>query len=510
MKIFLFTACLFLCICYPYRSDAQPMQDTLGITKQLRDQGKIKKAVGLLKIYQSHHPEDLNAEWLLAQTTYWAKKFNKSRLLYEDAIKSHPDNLYLQLDYANMLVEIGKYKKAKPILDRYLAYDPSNSQALLAMAKMSYWKGDYKEAAGEVKKVVQNNPDNKAAAALLTEIVLAESPWINLGASYVSDNQPLQSISPIVESGIYLDALSTLRFKFQGPIFKQKKGKITNALWLQAGNAFYFWKAGLKINVDAGVLKYSYKNTTTWTANLELEKTFARHLILWAQVERKPYFATGSSVDTMINENHYAAAIGWNNTNSWNGQIALHIDHFLADKNTLHALSVWMFAPPLNASVFTFRLGYGYSFSSAKENRFVPEEPDADVIANYDSTQDIKGIYDPYFTPDDQRIHSFLVAIGIRPVNGFDIGISGNLGFYATAEIPYFYLDKDKSGQVVVVKAFSRETYFPFSIKACASVQVSRKISIRLDYGYSSTYFYNSHYAGLGLKIYFWNAKKRN
>ncbi|MFH1296786.1 MAG: tetratricopeptide repeat protein, partial [Bacteroidota bacterium] len=412
------------------------------------------------------------------------------------------------LDYAKMLVDIGKYEKAMPYLQNFLVYYQGNTEVQLALAKMDFWKGKYKKAENNASELMTADPANTEAASLRDEILMAKSPWIGMTGSYYTDNQPLQTISPVLESSIWLHPLSTLRFSVRSPFFSQG-GTYTNALWVQAGNSAFIWKGNWKITTDVGVLKYPYKNTTTWTGNLELEKRSFRYLIISAQAERKPYFYTVSSIDTVINENHLAAAISWDNFNSWNGQASFNLDYFLADKNAVYAFSIWGFAPPLKASVFDFRLGYGFSYSTADENHFEPVGKKADIIANYDSTIGIKGIYYPYFTPDRQSIHSVLVAIGIHPVKGFDIGASGNLGFFATAKIPYFYLDTNGAGGYVIKKDFSKKRYFPFTVSAFASVQLSKKISLRADYRYNSTYFYTEHYVGLQLKIHLWNAKKR-
>ena len=69
------------------------------MAKRLRNTNKFNTAFRLLKKYQSHHKNDLNATWLCAQTAYWMKHYNKSKYYYEYAMHSHPDNYYLLLDY---------------------------------------------------------------------------------------------------------------------------------------------------------------------------------------------------------------------------------------------------------------------------------------------------------------------------------------------------------------------------------------------------------------------------
>ena len=492
---------------------AQPVIDTLEQVKALRDQGNLKAALKLLEPYNAAHPKDLNSSWLYAQTAYWSKHNKLSQEVYESAIGYNPENLYLQVDYANMLVNIGKYDKAMPYLENFLIYYPGNTQVELTLAKVAFWKGNYKEAMMKTEELVKrdsgiSDQKTREAISLLDEILLAKSPWIGITGSYYTDNQPLQTISPVLESNIWLHPLSTLRFSVRSPFFSQGD-TITNALWLQAGNDMFISYGNWNVITDVGFLKYPYKNTTTWTANFELKKRSYRHLVTIFQAERKPYFSTGSSIDTVILEYHVAETVSWDNFDSWNGQISYNWDYFLTDYNSIYAFGAWGLAPPIKVSVFDFRLGYGFSYSTSNKNNFVYEGNKAEIIANYDPDVGIKGIYYPYFTPKQQMINSALLSIGIHPAKGFDIGITGNVGFYATAQIPYFYPDTNGAGGYVIKKDFSKERYIPYTISAFASVQLSKKVSIRADYRYNSTFFYTEHYAGLKLKIHLWNAKKR-
>jgi len=486
----------------------QSSPDTLELAKELRNAGNLKAALALLELYHAAHPTHLNASWLYAQTAYWAKQKKLARKIYELTIWYHPENLYLQVDYANMLVAIGKYQLALPYLKNFLLLYPNNVEVLQTLTRISYYKGDYKKALNEALILEDMDPGNHETTTLLDEIQLAKSPWIGIRANYFSDNQPLQTISPTLESNIWLHPLSTLRFSVKTPFFSQG-GTYTNAIWLQAGNSSFIWYGNWRVTVDAGVLKYPYKNTTTWTGNFELEKRSYRHLLTIFQAERKPYFNTGSSTDTVVNEYHVAETIRWDNYNSWSGEISYNWDYFLTDYNSIYAIAGWGLTPPLKASVFDFRLGYGISYSTSTDDNFQPIEKKSDIIANYDPAVGIEGIYYPYFTPNHQFINSALLAIGIHPVKGIDIGISGNLGFFAKAQIPYLFLDTNQYGQFVIKKDFSNERYFPYTISAYASFQLSKKVSLRADYRFNSTYFYSEHYAGLQLKINIWNEKKR-
>jgi tetratricopeptide (TPR) repeat protein len=488
-------------------SHSQTVSDTLNIAKQLRAKGKIHKAFFLLKKTYANHPDDLNVVWLTAQTAFWANRIGKSKQLYEKAIESNPKNLYLQLDYAKTLVNCGEFEKAGHLLKVYLDYDSTNSQALTALARIFFWRCRYQDASLLVTKALKQDPKYQEAFSLYKEIVLARSPYLRFSAGYGTDDQPMQTASIILGGGLYFNALSALRFTFQAP-FMIRDGKTANTFIFQAGNTSFISKANLNISLDAGVMRFPYKSNYTWTGNLSIDKIFLQHLVLSVYAQKNPYFATRSSVDTMVIQNHLAGSVGWNGQNSWNGKAALEASTYPMDHNLIYTGYAWLFGPPVKFSVFQFRFGYGYNYSNSKKNRFVSEKSLSEIISNYNANAKITGIYNPYYTPKDQQIHSFLLTITGHLLKWLEFSINANAGFYATTQAPYLYLDKDETNNTIFKTGFATTSFFPLTVQLQALMKVSERIHLQAEYTYMSTYFYTSHYAGIGLNIRFPNEKK--
>lgn len=489
----------------PFMTVARPGPDTLDIAKRLRSEGKLNQALKILAPYHQAHPTDLNPAWILAQTAFWAKRYGLARETYELAIWYHPENLYLQVDYANMLVDLGKYEMAELYLENFLKYFPGNSDVLRTLAKIQFWRGNYRQAENMIGAVDSASPE---ISPLQRDILLAKSPAIGLSCSYFTDDQPLNTIYPLLESEVWLHPLATLHLRAGFPFFSTSGGH-SGALWISMGDRARISRGNWQIDLEGGLIRFPSGNATSWTGRLSLEKKSFRHLVTSFLVERKPYFSTAGSVDTTILEYHLAASAGWNDENTWNGQVSLNLDRFPAGRNTVHNLGAWLFAPPLKLHIFDFRFGYGFSYASSLVNFFVPDGTLAEIIASYDPSSGVKGIYYPYFTPDDQYINSALLNIGIHPSGWLDLGIGGNLGFYATAEIPYLYLDTNGNGALIIKKGYSRETFFPFTLNASALFRLSDRISFRAEYSFSRTWFYSQHAAGLHLAIHLWNEKRR-
>jgi tetratricopeptide (TPR) repeat protein len=483
-------------------SHSQSVSDTLNLAKQLRGEGKIQQSYSLLKKAYAHHPDELNVAWLTAQTAFWANRIGKSGKLYEKAVQSNPKNLYLQLDYAKMLVNTGNFKKAVPLLDNYLAYDSANAQALTALSRIFFWRCRYTEADRLVTKALKSDPKYPEASSLYKEIVLARAPYLKIGAGYGSDDQPMQTLSTVVEAGFYLHALSALHFTFQAPVFI-RDGKTANAFIFQAGNISFISRANLTIGLDAGVVKFPDNNHYALTVNLDIDKIILRHLVLSVSAQRNPYFSTRSSIDSVVIQNHLSGSIGWNNRNSWNGEMGVDAFTYPFDHNLTYSGYAWVFGPPMKFSVFRLQLGYGYNYSNSKKSRYGPEKSLPDILSGYDANSKIEGVYNPYFTPNDQQVHSLLLAFTCHPLKWMDLSLNANAGFYATTQVPYLYLDKDATDSTILRTGFAPAGFNPITVRLQALMKLSDVVHLQVDYSFMSTYFYSSHYAGVGLNIRF-------
>ena len=488
-----------------YRNYLPTAADTLNKVKQLKD-NKAPKAYRLLKRYYKNHSADFNTTWLYAQVAYLNKHFKKSKKLYKKAIAEQAGNYYLKLDYANTLVNIADYNEALPLLNTYHSYDSTNIKLHLNLARIYLAQGNYPLAQKEIEAVFKQDATNADAKALSEQLQQAPASYVKIKGNYNIDSQPLQTITPAVEAGIYLHPEATLKLNLQTPLFIGN-GSLQNAQWLQVGDVSSFKKAGFQLSFDAGIVKQPFENKISWTANLELKKILLKHLELQAQAGRKPYYYTLSSLDTIIMVTRVSAYAGWNDLSTVNGRLFFEYNGF-AGKNYILGGGGWVFTPPLKVSVFEFRIGYAYSFSTSKDNKFTPEKTLTQILTNYDPTAGITGIYDPYFTPDNMSIHSALASVLIHPVKVLDIGFNANVGFYATALTPYFFLDKNQGGETFINEGYATEKFYPMEFSVYGLWHITKKINLKADYTYRKTYFYTSTSVGLGLTINFWNDKK--
>ena len=476
--------------------------DTLQKAKDLNKAAHYTKAERLLKQYAATH-SDVNTLWLYGQTGHWAGHDLRAAKSFRAALAKNPNNLNLRMGYARMLAEADRLNHAQKEINSILSADPKNVEAHQLNATIYYWNGRIKPSHAALDKIFEQFPDNANAAKLNQDIKLNTAPYLSYRAGYLNDDQPMQGISSRVEVGWFRSWLLHPMVQVSDQNF-YSGGKWSATLWASAGNQFYFGKSGTRVSIEAGAFK-NFSAGADWTGNLTISQKLYHNLSFALTAERRPYLSTMTSTSMELIQNRFAASVTYDKTNSWAAQAAYNYQ-FFNDKNPIHNAYAWLLSPSLGVSVFSFRIGYSYNFSTTSQSRFTPVKNVTQILTNYDSAAQIKGYYNPYFTPIKQHVHSVIGQVKITPVRILDIGLKANVGFYAETQNPYFYLDKTATDNVFINSGFARQTYLPYTLSASIDIKPSLKFQIGAEYSYNKLFFYNSHNAVIHFTVLF--AKK--
>lgn len=481
--------------------------DTLNRAKMYFEQKDFEKAAKLFEALNKNYPGNLNIQWLYAQSLYWSKEFSKSQKAYEEALAWHPENYYMMLDYALKLVDIGETQKALPFLNKYLKYEPEAPDVHNAFSKIAFWNAEYDVAQKENNKVLSTEPKNGDALDLRKYILQAKSPWLNINGYYNKDDQPIEKIFPAFEYGVWLSPLANLRVKFSSPFYKES-GNNFNSQLLKFGNKFIFPKEDFDLYLEAGVVNLPDKKLSG-TGELNLNKKFMRNLKLNLTALHKPYLYTPGNLDSSLMQMNFSVNVDWSDNESWQGHAGFGVDHFYSDGNYVYNTNAWILTPPLKYSTMEFRAGYGFNFSDSKENRYVSKLPLQDITKNWNENLYIEGEYIPYYTPNKHNVNSAIISILVNLMHNMSLSLRGNFGIYANARNPYLYLNNDEEGNIIISRGFVNEKYNPFETNASLNLLTNDNLSWKLEYNYLKTFFYKSQYAGLSVKIFFFNDKKK-
>ncbi len=487
----------------PTAGYTQSATDTIQRAKQLRAEGKYKQAADILKIFTRNHPKDVNAIWLYGETELWRGYINRSLKLYRKAAALGPGNDYLLLDYANVLNVAGKIKESRLVLTQVEAKAKKYSSATLTTAQRAFWDGDYNQAEQLTNNVLSTEGyDNTKALALQKEVKLAKSTWLKIAANYTSDNQPVQSVSPQISAGKYINKMFDPQVSVQTSSYTY--GQTQSTLYnLQAANNAVLPKAHMTLSAGAGI--FGDANGTQQAAIYKLSVQQQVHHFYWQLLaEQKPVVYTPASVDTNVLAQHALAAVGWERGRSFVAK-AVAEAYFFDGNNRLDIMYGWFFLPELKLGKVGFRVGYSYSYSNATQNNYRAVLSLDSILK--DPSRQIAGTYGRYFTPANQQVQSLLFAISVKTAR-LDVGVNADYGVAATIDNPYVYLGMDEKGQVQLKKEFSSEQFTPYGLQAHLNWHLSPATEMTLQYSYKHTWFFDVQSADLGFKFNILNEKK--
>jgi tetratricopeptide (TPR) repeat protein len=478
----------------------QSSSDTIALAKQWMDHGHPRRAAKLLDAWCSANPGQADVLWLLAQAEYSDKKFNRSEARYREATGLQPGNLYLRLDFAEALLNMGRFAKARRELDGLSGEESKDAHALYVLAKYHCWTGDFEKAGQQIaqsRKVARNKP---ATNALATEIRLAQAPWASFGGALLTDDQPLVKVAPQVSGGKYFHRFADLRAEVSAPFFQVDSSTLPAAS-LQVTNSARLQKTGTTLAASLGVFKLENQNPGM-TGGLRAVQRLHEGWSLTAEAARMPYLRTLSSLDTSVFENQLSAILDWRERHGALLNLGTQASGF-GDGNRVAAAWAWALSPPLRRSVFSARVGYGFSYSDARESRFFSKKTLHEILNPYDPDAVIEGIFLPYFTPENMRIHTALANVSWVLGENFSLYLNGSYGFHARAMNPYLYLDMDAGGGLFIQRDFLEMAFTPFDVGAKLAVRFSETLTGDMSYAFTRQFFYENHQVALSLRMVF-------
>ncbi len=485
---------------------AQSTLDTLSIVNSRIKEKRLDEAAKLLEHYCHSHPKDFNAIWLYAQDEYWLGHFTHAIELYSLGKNLQPTNAYLQLDYARVLLNMGKYKKSQTLLLKLRDYDVTREAAMYEMVKLYYWQKNNLQAKKEAEELLKANPKNEATKNLLNDILISSSPWVKMATGYTTDTQPIQSASPSLEGGVALHKFLAPYAGAYSPFYNYS-GKTASAKWFIIGNQFSFGK-GSELKLDMGSVQFPYQGKQDITGHIGLRQKLNKSVTFDVQAEHKPYFNTLRSLDTIVTVNHFSSSLELNSETGAIGKIAFEDNHF-ADGNDVYSIYGYLLSKSIKFLGSKLRIGYSLAFNDSKDNRFVPTQTISEMVAAYNKgNYQISGIYDPYFTPQQQQINSLVLSFLFPIGKKIKFGVNANGSFYATTFNPYYYLQKKNQVTYTLTKDYATIQYSPMEASTYIEWTPSVTWSIRADYQYRKTFFFNSQFVGLSVRAILFNEKK--
>lgn len=475
--------------------------DTTETARQLSYLHKYAEADALLSAFEKTHHNDINAVRLHAQILYWMKDYSAALNLCSFYLKNNPEWHYLKLDYSRMLFELQMWKKAKVALLEYQASGNSNIEAKNMLATIAYLQGKTKTSEKQFKAVLQDYPTNEWANNYLNKIRNAKAPDVKLSSGYSSDTQPMSALHAGIETGVYRSHWLAPKLIIQWQQADSGNNPATTYS-TEISNKFFFSNLKTEIQISGGIVNPLATNSIKGIGSMELKNQFHKNFSLELSAARKNYQYTLSNFNTAILHSDYSIALAYYHEKKGSGKSAYTYQQF-DDNNSVQQYYAWILSPALSLSKFEFYLGYNFNYSSSQNNRYNLTTTPLQAIVQFDETGKIPAAYSPYFTPQNQQIHSLLANVIFTTGKKTSIALNANYAVFAKAESPYLYFDNNENNQLIIVRDYYTQKYTPLELNASFKLKPTIKFGIELTYKYQKAFYFEQHSAFLSLTYRF-------
>jgi Tfp pilus assembly protein PilF len=469
--------------------------DTIAQARRLRDANDFAGAAALMRSYVESHPDDAGSARFAALMFYWSKDGAAADAVYARAIADHPHDADLRLEYGRFLVETENTNRARVILGPFVATDSASfsrqqiARARTLLGTADYWRGDYTRARNEFRAALALDSSVADARRQLLEIETAAAPWLRVATNLWDDDQPLRYATVDAEGGWFINPLTPLGVRARSSVY-DVDGASETLLAAEASFASYFPSAHLDLVAGAGVVDRSFDQSLDWTARITLGARLPGTVMLQAKYARSPYTSTVRSLDQGIMVQTLEASARWGKARSWNGELGARHEIY-PDDNSVSSGFGWILAPIWSREAGSLHVGYGVTAQSAAESRFLPQG-DINVRPGEPPTM-VPGEYNPYYTPNNLRVHSALANASLRPTSQLRIEAGGRYALSAQEDAPVLYAVATPPS-VTVERTFYDRSFTPWSARGSIDWNATPAVRISLggEHGREAYYEYTT------------------
>jgi hypothetical protein len=368
------------------------------------------------------------------------------------------------------------------------------------LAYIDLWTGHITAAKKKAALLERLQPGNADADYILQQMADYTAPYIKLQGAAYSDDQPLQRQSFEPEAGVYKSWLFSPYIK--ASLYSFDADQVYKTSWIEAGNKISLASSKTDLEFSAGYFQASnYNGEMSWKAKLvqKISPSFS----LDAVTQKKPYQYTLASIKNPFLYQTTELGLNFDRKSRWLGRAAYQNQSF-GDSNSVYTIYAWLLAPLLHKDNFSLKAGYAFSYADAEVNTFKPKQ--STNIPPVQNTP-ITGVYDPYFTPSKQTVHSLLASLDITFSRRVSLSSNLNVGVYANAYQPSYFVDRNGLGPFFINKRYDNYSYTPVTLSAELKTNLSQNFIINTIYNYNSLIFFKSHFINLQIKYLFLHAK---
>lgn len=400
---------------------------------------------------------------------------------------------------ARKQIAAGEYDAAAGLLSSWLERHPDDPGVRWLLARTLYWAGEFSGARRQLRRTLEVEPGYEPARDLWGEMRDLWAPRVRIGLRADDDAQPIArqrlSLEGELPLGPRVDlvARGELR-RLDAP----RSGEVTVA---EGRGGVRAELPGVELAALAGFASRPDLGDSDFVGSGSLAVDLLAGLALEVEGRRWSYEFTSTSVDTAVMVETGTIRLARSNPVGWSGEVAGRLDRFPDDNEVAHSWA-WLLAPIWSEGRSAVRVGYGFEARDAGSSTFRPRAaggggPAPGVPAPGGRTGSA-GVYDPYYTPEDVRIHSALLSFQAGLSEAVLLAADGSVGVDAREDAPSLEAAAGSVGTPTLV--FAERGFTPWRLRARLSAELSPAATLRVGGGYREDAFYEVWHASTRLE----------
>jgi hypothetical protein len=188
--------------------------------------------------------------------------------------------------------------------------------------------------------------------------------------------------------------------------------------------------------------------------------------------------------------NTATARAAFSSPQGWLGEAAVQ-QTWYPDRNTVRTAYAWVLAPLVRSGTTRLQVGYGATVQDAAQSRYVLANPDQPFPPGRPYVA--QGKYDPYYTPANLAVHSFLVAMELR-AGRTTLRSGGSYGVRARDSSPLFVppVVMNPGNPQAAERIFVSRAFSPWTVRAGIDVKAASDLTLGFSSETMRTVFYTA------------------
>lgn len=442
---------------------------------------ELNKLDSLFSLNYDRFSEDISTNWIYAFYLSEINEVKEANSIFKKLIVLDPNNDDAKKDYARFLYKNGKINKAETIINNFSNKNSNEVEFLLMLANINFWKGKIDASKNNINQIKSIYPKTDITKELENKIFELTRSYIDLNFEYESDSQPMDFIGSHLNVREYVNRFLNLKLEISKYDFNPLE---SGALIIKLHNQFYFSKVKLTANLNAGMY-INELDKSDWVGGINFTKKLFKDASINFGYSKNRLISTLVSTTFNLTQQNYFGSLDYENK-----FVILNLGYnykFFEDNNNIQSIASWLISQPFKFQNFQFQFGYGYSYTDSK-----------DILFFYD--EEGLGIYNPYFTPKDQQIHSGLFIANYKITK--NLRLEGKVNYGIKAEVNNPYSIEINPGEFII-GGFYKADFNYSEIIGAIHYDVSNNFQINTSYIFQETFFYDRNNINLGLKFKF-------